>query len=264
MLKCLQACLVFCLATFALVAQEAKPLIVGMELSYPPFETFDAKGKPSGVSVDLAYALGKYLGRPIKIENIPFVGLIPSLKTGKIDLILSSMTVTPEREKSIDFSDPYLSTGLCLLINAQTAGNTLQELDVPENMIAVKLGTTGEAYALKHIKNAKVVSFDREATCILEVVQGKANAFIYDQFSVLKNWQKYPRETKANLKPFVKENWAMGLRKSDPQLKAQVNAFLKAFRQEGGFTQLANKYFKDQQKLFREQGIPFVFDVTEK
>jgi polar amino acid transport system substrate-binding protein len=101
----------FAAAFFSLSVQTPPPLIVGMELSYPPFETFDEQGKPSGVSVDLASALGKYLHRDIKIENIPFVGLIPSLKTGKIDLILSSMTVTAEREKSIDFSDPYLSTG---------------------------------------------------------------------------------------------------------------------------------------------------------
>jgi polar amino acid transport system substrate-binding protein len=252
---------VFAALFSSLAAQTAKPLVVGMELSYPPFETVDEQGKPTGVSVDIANALGKYLDRSIKIENIPFVGLIPSLKTGKIDIILSSMSATPEREKSIDFSDPYLSTGLCLLINKKTAGETIKELDQPGNTIVVKLGTTGEAYALKHIKLAKVMSLDRESTCVLEVVQGKANAFIYDQFSILRDWQKYTKETKANLLPFVKENWAMGIRKSDPELKSQVNAFLKAFRAEGGFKQLADKYFKEQQALFKEQGVPFVFET---
>ena len=257
----IRSLLLFFIAAISTLAAQ-KPLIVGMELSYPPFETFDEQGKPSGVSVDLANALGKYLGREVKIENIPFIGLIPSLKTGKIDLILSSMSVTPEREKTIDFSDPYLSTGLCLLINIKTSGYTLEELDVQGNTIVVKLGTTGEAYALKNIKKAKVMSLDREATCVLEVVQGKATAFIYDQFSVLRNWQKYPKQTKANLQPFIRENWAMGIRKSDPELKAQVNAFLKTFREEGGFMQLADKYFKEQQKLFKEQGVPFVFEIT--
>jgi polar amino acid transport system substrate-binding protein len=93
------------------------------------------------------------------------------------------------------------------------------------------------------------------------VVQGKANAFIYDQFSVLRNWQNFPKQTKMNLKPFIKENWAMGLRKTDTQLKEQVNAFLKAFRADGGFKQLADKYFENQQKLFKEQGVPFVFET---
>jgi polar amino acid transport system substrate-binding protein len=248
-------------AAFSSLSAQMEPLIVGMELSYPPFETLDPQGKPSGVSVDLAYALGEYLGRDVKIDNIPFIGLIPSLKTGKIDLILSSMTVTPEREKSIDFSNPYLSTGLCLLINRRISGSTLAEIDKTGNTIVVKLGTTGESYALKNIKQAKVMSLDREATCVLEVVQGKASAFIYDQFSVLRNWQKYPQETKANLQPFVKENWAMGIRKLDPELKANANAFLKNFRAEGGFKQLADKYFKKEQQLFKEQGVPFIFEA---
>src|SRR5258706_14423161 len=77
-------------------------LIVGMELSYPPFEMTDERGNPSGVSVDLAKALGKHLGKEIAIQNLPFDGLIPALKTGKIDLIISSMTATAEPAQSID------------------------------------------------------------------------------------------------------------------------------------------------------------------
>jgi polar amino acid transport system substrate-binding protein len=252
-------CLTFLFST--LFAQEQNSLVVGMELSYPPFETFDSQGNPCGVSVDIAKALGLYLNRKVKIENIPFIGLIPSLKTGKIDLIISSMTVTSQREESIAFSDPYLLTGLCLLINIRTKGNTIQELDTKANTIVVKLGTTGEAYALKNVKNAKVMSLDREATCVLEVVQARANAFIYDQFSVLKNWQNNLKTTKANLYPFVQENWAMGMRKSDAELKKQVDAFLKSFRARGGFKELADKYFKDEQQQFKELGIPFVFDI---
>ncbi len=255
--------LLFCFLVYfgSLVGmQPPKPLIIGMELTYPPFETIDNQGKPCGVSIDIADALGNYLDRKVKIEDIPFISLIPALKTGKIDLILSSMTVTPEREKVIAFSDPYLKTGLCLLINIDTKGDTLEQIDVKGNTIVVKLGTTGQAYALKNIKQAKVMSLDRESSCVLEVVQGKANAFIYDQFSVLKHWQNHLKTTKANLRPFVEENWAMGIRKSDTKLKDQINAFLKVYRASGGFQQLANKYFKEQQKLFKEQGVPFVFD----
>src|SRR5262245_14406744 len=90
-------------------------LVVGMDLSYPPFETIDEKGKPTGISVRLAEALADFLGRPLRIENIPFVGLIPSLQNKRIDCIISSMTDTPERRQSIAFSDAYLSIGLALL-----------------------------------------------------------------------------------------------------------------------------------------------------
>ncbi len=72
-------------------------LIVGMELAYPPFEMTDPQGRATGVSVDLARAFGKFLGQEIQIQNLPFDGLIPSLQTRKIDLIISSLTATPER-----------------------------------------------------------------------------------------------------------------------------------------------------------------------
>lgn len=233
-----------------------------MELSYPPFETLDPKGKPCGVSVDLARALGKYLNREIVIANIPFIGLIPSLRTGKIDLILSSMSVTKQREKVIAFSDPYLATGLALLIHQGTKADTIDALNDPAYTIVVKLGTTGEVYAREHIRKARVRSLDREATCVLEVVQGKADAFVYDQFSVFRNWQKYPKNTFANLRPFLREYWAMGLRKGDAELMKSVNAFLKTFREEKGFDRLADTYFEKEKELFKAQGIPFVFDLA--
>ena len=66
-----------------------RKLIVGMDLSYPPFEMRDQSGAPAGVSVDLARALGEKLGMPVDIENLPFSGLIPALRTGKIDLVIS-------------------------------------------------------------------------------------------------------------------------------------------------------------------------------
>ena len=97
-------------------AAAAPPLRVGMELSYPPFEMVDPRGEPAGVSVRLARSLGDHLGRDVRIENIAFDGLIPALKTGRIDCIISSMTATPERSKSIAFSEPYLKTGLALLV----------------------------------------------------------------------------------------------------------------------------------------------------
>jgi polar amino acid transport system substrate-binding protein len=111
------------------IRAEEKPLIIGMELSNPPFETVDTEGKPSGISVDLAKELGLWLGRDITIKNIPFIGLIPSLKARKIDIIISSMTPTFLRKESIAFSDPYLSIGLCLLINKEVKASDAKELN---------------------------------------------------------------------------------------------------------------------------------------
>jgi polar amino acid transport system substrate-binding protein len=144
-----------------------------MELAYPPFEMTDAAGQPSGVSVDLARALGKHLGREVEIRNTPFAGLIPALKTGQLNLILSSMTATEERAQSIDFSDPYVKTGLCLLIGKDAPVTDVASLDQPGRTVAVKQGTTGHLYASKQFKHAKVLVLDKETSCVLEVKQGK-------------------------------------------------------------------------------------------
>lgn len=250
----------FLLSVFGLApVYAAEPLVVGMELAYPPFEMTDTEGNPTGISVDLAKALAEHLGRDLEIRNIPFDGLIPALKSGKIDLILSSMTATPERARSIAFSDPYLKTGLCLLVGADSEIRSIADADKPSNRIAVKKGTTGHLYAAKEIRNAKVLVLDKETAAVLEVIQGKADAFIYDQMSTFKHWQTNRDTTRAILEPFQAESWAIGLRKDDEKLRTQVNAFLAAFRKQGGFEKLGNEYLSEQKRAFAEAGIPFYF-----
>ena len=238
---------------------DGAPLRVGMELGYPPFEMRDAQGQPTGVSVDLAKALGEKLGRPVQIENLPFDGLIPALKTSKIDLILSSMTSTPERARVIAFSDPYLQTGLCLLVGTKSEVQSAADLAKAGRTIVVKKGTTGHLYAAKNLTAAKVLVLDKEAAAVLEVTQGKADAFIYDQMSVFSHWQRNRETTRAVLVPFQKESWAIGLRPGDDALRGQVNAFLKSYRESGGFEQLGDRWLGEQKAEFKKLGIPFLF-----
>lgn len=233
------------------------PLRVGMELSYPPFEMVDAQGRPAGVSVELAKALAKHLDRPVVIDNIAFDGLIPALKTGKIDCVISSMTATPERAKSIAFSEPYAKTGLALLVGGSSTIRSPADLDVKGRSIAVKKGTTGHQYATKQLRQARVLVLDKEAAAVMEVVQGKADAFIYDPLSVLKHHQRHPATTRALLKPFHEEAWAVGLRLGDEPLREKVNGFLREFRAGGGFERLGDDFLAEQKAAFREQGIPF-------
>jgi len=195
----------------------------------------------------------------VKIENIPFDGLIPALKTGKIDLIISSMTATEERRGSIDFSDPYLKTGLCLLVKAGSPVQSIKDADRPGMTVVAKKGTTGHLYAAEHIKNARTLVLDKEASCVLEVVQGKADAFIYDQMSVYKHWKRNPETTRALLTPFQVEYWAVGMRKDTPDLKRRVNEFLEEYKRKKGFEELADRYLKEQKEAFRKLGSPFFF-----
>ncbi|HEY4784197.1 MAG TPA: transporter substrate-binding domain-containing protein [Chthoniobacterales bacterium] len=238
---------------------QQKELVIGMEMSFPPFEMLDTSGQPAGVSVEMAKAMGKYLQRPIRFENIPFDGLIPSLKTGKVDLVISSMTVTQERSKSIDFSDPYLEMGLSILANKNSSIQSIADVDKPNITVAVKKATTGHIYAIQHFHNAKILIFSDSPTCATEVAQGKADCMIYDQISIFANWRKYQDSTRAILQPFQTEEWAMGIRKGNDELRTQVNAFLKQFKESGGFNDLGNKYFGENKKIFQQMGIPFYF-----
>jgi polar amino acid transport system substrate-binding protein len=236
-----------------------KPLIIGMELNYPPFEMTDQSGTPTGVGVDMAHALGDYLHRPITIENMPFEGLIPALKTNRIDLIVSSMTATDERRKSIDFSDPYLSTGLSILVQKKGTIQGIADIDKPGVTVVVKTGTTSADYARDHFKNATVLAFPQDTACALEVVQGKADAFLYDQMSIYQFAKKHPDATRGLLEPFQKESWAIGIRKGNVKLENQVNAFLRDFKARKGFDALGDKYLKEDKEAFRQMGFPFYF-----
>ena len=210
-----------------------QPLVVGMDLGYPPVETIDAQGQPAGVSVDLARALG--------------------------DSLISSMTETAEREKTIAFSDPYLSIGLALLAGNKSGLTGPGDLDRGGRTIAVRQGTTGQVWAQEHLKQARALVLDKESSAVLEVIQGKADGFLYDQMSVWKNHQEHPSETIALLEPVQRESWAVGLRPGDAELRVQVNAFIKAFRASGGFERLGNSYLREQKEAFTKAGIPFYF-----
>lgn len=237
---------------------EGPVLRVGMDLSYPPFEMQDKSGRPDGVSVRIAEALATKLGRPLKIVPMDFSGLIPALKTGNIDLILSSMTATDERQKSIDFSAPYAFTGLALLVHNDSSIQSIEDLKKSGRVITAKAGTTGETWAIANLPGAKRVIFQDQTACVLEVSQGRADAFIYDQLSIFKYAEENIATTRGLLEPFVEESWAIGIAQGKPELLQQVNEFLDGFRAEDGFEKLGERYLQDEKKFLEAAGIPFL------
>lgn len=250
--------------TTACAPKASNKLVVGMELAYPPFEATASDNTPTGVSVDLAKALGTQLGREVVIENIAWSGLIPALETGKIDLIISSMTVTEERQKTIDFSKPYAMSNLGLLIGKDSSVQSYADLAGEGKVLAVKKGSTGHIYAQKNLPEANYRVFDKESACVLEVVQGKADAFTYDQLTIYRNHQDNLETTRVNLAPYSEntEYWGIGIKKGNDELKQQVNAFIDEFQKSGGFDKLSEKYLSDEQKMFEEMGVPFFFDIA--
>ncbi len=248
--------LLLCLALAGCAKKQANQLVIGMELSYPPFEMTDEHNQPSGIGVEMGHALAVYLHKDLVVQNTAFVGLIPALNTGKIDLIISSMTANDERRQAIDFSDPYLHTGISLLLGNRSNAQSVDDLNQPGRKIAVKNATTGYLYARDHLPKAEIVQLADMAACVLEVVQGKCDAFIYDQMSVYQLHNKNPDTTRAILAPIQREDWAIGVRKGNDALREQVNAFIKDYKEKHGLETLGDKYIHDKE-AFKEMGYPF-------
>lgn len=243
---------------------ELKPLVVGMDATYRPFEYVDEKGEITGVSVEIGKAIGKELGREVVFRNINFEGLILALKTGSIDLILSSMTATDERRKSIAFSDPYVKTGLSVLAGKASPVVKVGDLKGAGRKLAARIGTTGEAWCVEHLPEATLVRLDTDAACVLEVVNGSVDAWVYDQISVMNYHRQHAEQTRALLAPLREEFWAVGMAKgADEELVNGVNAALKRMRETGAFGEVADRFLAEERKMMREQGLPFVFELDQ-
>lgn len=244
----------------ACIAEEK--LIVGMELAYPPFEGKDDNGDPSGLSIDFCYALGEYLGVEVEIQNIQWDGLLPSLQTGSIDMIMSSMTITEERAQIVDFSDPYANAYLAILANAASPVESVEDLNSSDMKVAVKIGSTGYFYAMEHLPNAEIIGLPDESACVTEVSQGKADAFLYDQLTIYRNQQANPETTKAVFIPFQEaENWGIAVGKGETELLGKINEFIAHYYSEGGFDQLTEKHLAAEKAAFDEFGFLWFFDL---
>ena len=132
-------------------------------------------------------------------------------------------------------------------------------MDQKGNVIVVKKGTTGHQYASENLKYAKILVLDKEASCVLEVVQKKASAFIYDSMSVYQNHKRNPQSTKAILTPFKEEFWAIGIKKGNKELKQKVDQFIIDYQTKGGFEKLGDKFLSEEKKFFKANKIPFYF-----
>lgn len=236
-----------------------RPFVVGMEMSYPPFEMRGPDNQPDGIDVRIAQDLAAWLGRPIELRDVEWNGIIPALQSGKIDAIISSLTKTPERAQSIAFSDGYVTNGLCLLVRKDSDIQSAEDLKKGSRKLAVKIATTGHQWARANLPDVPTVILDEAASCALEVAQGKVDAFIYDQISIYQFWQKYEAETRPILQAIREETWAVGLRKGEDKLLEDVNAFLADYRAKGRFNELADEYMAKEKATFEAMGVPFIF-----
>jgi len=223
-------------------------LRVGMEPGYMPFELTNQRGEIIGFDVDMAKRLAKHLGVELELVSTAWDGIIPSLLTDKFDVIMSGMTITDERAQSVDFAEPYIIIGQTALLRKDLAGEVTswKDLDDPKYKIASKLGTTGEIAAKKMLPKARYFSYETEHEGIMEAVNGRVDAFIYDSpYNAVAFAQKGQGKLVFLDQPFTDEPLGWAIRKGNPKFLAALNAFLAESKGNGTYEKIYTKWFKD-------------------
>lgn len=168
--------------------QQAKKIVVGSDIAYAPMEYYDTDGTTVlGFDKELAEAIGKQLGVEMEFRNAGFDGLITALKSKRIDVVMSGMSDTKDRQQRVDFVD-YYQAGAMLIVKKGNPEGLASLADLCGRTVAVQRATTQEGYAQKQSKDCvaqgqkevKILSFDRETEALLQVKQGRAAAGLED------------------------------------------------------------------------------------
>jgi polar amino acid transport system substrate-binding protein len=220
-------------------------LRVGFESGYVPFEMTDKTGKFIGFDMDFGRRMAKAMGVKFVPINTAWDGIIPSLMTDKFDIIMGGMTITQERNLKINFADPYIVVGQSILLNKKHEGKVLsyKDLNDPKFILTSRMGTTGEQAIKKYIPKATYKGFESEAEAGLEVINGKADALVYDlPFCGYLYGSQGKGKTVFLNQPFTFEPLAWAINKGDPDFLNFLNNFLRQSKGDGFYEQVYNKW----------------------
>ncbi len=222
-------------------------LIMATNAEFPPYEYFE-NNEVVGIDADIAKAIGEKLGKEVVIENMEFNSILNAVQSGKADFGMAGMTVTPDREQSVAFSDSY-ATGVQVII--VTEDSPIQSADDlfkegASNKIGVQISTTGDIYTTDDIENAglgTVERYNKGADAIQALLTGKIDCVVIDNEPA-----KAFVEANPGLKildtEYVTEDYAICFAKDNTELRDQVNAALKELIDDGTVQAILDKYIK--------------------
>lgn len=226
-------------------------LKVCFDSGYMPFEMTAKNGQYIGFDIDL----GKQMARAIGVKYVPvntaWDGIIPTLLTGKCHMIMGGMTITPMRNIQVNFADPYVIIGQSILLNPKHEGKVenYRDLNSADFVVATKLGTTGEQAIKRYLPKAKVNLYETQSEAVLEVANGKVDAFIYD----LPYNSIYNAENKGQLvhiaEPFTYEPLGWAVPQGNPDTINFLNGYLRQIKGDGTYDRIYNKWFNDDKWL---------------
>jgi len=222
-------------------------LWVGFESGYMPFEMTNQKGRYVGFDIDVAKEMAKAMGVKFVPINTDWVDIIPSLVTGKFDIIISGMTVTQERNLKINFVDPYFIVGQTILMNIKHEGviKSYKDLNNPKYIVTSQAETTGEEAVKSLIPKCTSKSFKNIEDAVSEVIKGKADAFVFDLPYCVVVMVMQGKDKLAFLdKPFTYEPLAWAIKKGDPDFLNWLKNFLLQIKNDGRYDRIYNKWIK--------------------
>lgn len=223
----------------------AKPIVIGTDAAFPPMEYTDAGGAIIGFDIDLMRAVGAKLGREAKFENIAWSGIFGALKNGTVDLVVSSVTITEDRQKEFLFSRAYLTAGQVLVVRAADAEKykTLESLH--GHKVGVQVGTTGHDRMEKE-KAITTVAYESSPLAFIDLTNGAVDAVMIDK-PVADYYSSQAPEAAGKLsigrEVYTDESFGIVARKEDLELIRQIDAALIQIKDSGEFDRIAAKWF---------------------
>jgi polar amino acid transport system substrate-binding protein len=225
----------------------AQNLKIGTEASYKPFAWVEPSGELTGFDIDIAKALCAEMGVECEIVNQAFDGLIPALNAKKIDAIIASMFITPEREEAIAFAGPYYSAP-ALFVAEKDSGIEISEEGLGRKTVGVQRGTTMADYVEANFPDARVQFYDTLDAANLDLSSGRIDVVFADSVP-LQEFLASPDGAgfAAVGEPVYDPNLlgpgaGIGLRKDDAELKQKFNDALAAIIASGEYKAINDKY----------------------
>jgi len=220
-------------------------LTVGNDTTFAPFEFADSTNKPTGFDIDLIAAVAQKLGLKSDIVTTAWDGIIPALQTQKFEVVISSMTITPDREKEVSFSIPYYRSDMGIMYNPAKNNITRPE-DLVGKTVGVQVGTTGEASA-KLITGVKVNSYPDIQLATQDLENGRIDAVVNDSPVCVFYASTHPAlkvfSTTSIAGQDLTQLYGIAMRLEDKQLKAAVDKALQDLVKDGTYDTIYAKWF---------------------
>lgn len=212
--------------------EEATPLLrVGISPNAPPL-AYKAGGKLQGLEVDFANQLGSYLGKKIKFIQLDWERQLPSLEEGKIDIIMSGMTITPKRSYRVSFAEPYMRSGQILLVRSDDArrySSGIYSIMGKSPAIGTIKNTTGDFFISKTINRPNLTRFPASDKAVKALISRKIDVFVHDA-PIICHFAAIHESDRLTpiLQMATEEYLAWAVNKMDTELLEQVNGFIKS------------------------------------